>query len=97
MTNKEMNDKIRVFMSEPESSSKFGQIPYHLKWDCLMPVVERINKRDWVTIYNDECKIHALIVDEFETIDTVKEGEPLILAVYEAVYKYVEWYLANVA
>ncbi len=68
---------------------------YHCDWDCLMSVVEFINKRDWVTIYADECKIHALDIDEFETISVVKEGRPLIEAVYGAVLKYAEWYLEN--
>lgn len=69
---------------------------YHSDWNWIMPVVEKINTRDWVTIYNDECKIHALIHGEFETIDIIKEGQPLIKSVFEAVVKYAEWYLLNV-
>ena len=66
-------------------------------WDWIMPVVEKINKRDWVTIYNDECKIHALVSGEFETIDIINEEQPLIKSVFEAVVKYAEWYLLNIA
>lgn len=68
---------------------------YNEDWNALMPVVEKINKRDWVTIYNDECKIHSLVVGEFEDIDVINEGEPLIKSVYEAVFKYIEWYNKN--
>ena len=32
---------------------------FHNSFDWLMPVVEKINSIDWVTIYSDECKIHA--------------------------------------
>jgi len=70
---------------------------FHKNWSWLMPVVEKINKRDWVTIYNDECKIHALVNGEFETIDIINEGQPLIKSVFEAVAKYAEWHLLNVA
>ena len=63
---------------------------YKNSWDELMPVVEKINECDWVTIYSDECKIHSLQVNEFEDIIVTKEGESLINSVYEAVLKYVK-------
>lgn len=76
----------------------FEALPcYNEDWSELMQVVEKINKRDWVTIYNDECKIHALVNGEFETIDIINEGQPLIKSVFEAVVKYAEWHLLNVA
>jgi hypothetical protein len=69
----------------------FEAIPnYKNSWDDLMSVVEKINERDWVTIYSDECKIHSLQVNEFEDIIVTREGEPLIKSVYEAVLKYVK-------
>tara|TARA_R110000851_G_scaffold16799_1_gene54214 strand:+ start:842 stop:1225 length:384 start_codon:yes stop_codon:yes gene_type:complete len=68
---------------------------YDCNWGCLMPIVEQINKRDWVTIMSDECKIHSLIVDEFDTIKIVKEGQPLISIVYDAVLVYIELNLKN--
>ena len=64
-------------------------------WNWLMYVVEFINKRDWVTIYRDECKIHALVIGQFEEI-TVIDEEYLINAVYLACGKYSEWYLENI-
>lgn len=70
---------------------------YNESWDFLMPVVEKINKRDWVTLFSDECKIHALQNREFEDIKVVNEGMPLIKTVFEAIMKYVEWYSGNVA
>jgi hypothetical protein len=65
---------------------------YDYDWSALMPVVEEINKRDWVTILADECKIHSLMIGEFETIKITKEGQPLISIVYAAILKYAEWY-----
>ena len=47
---------------------------------------------DWVTILADECKIHSLIIGEFETIKITKEGQPLISIVYAAILKYAKWY-----
>ena len=87
----------------PENSEITG-IPHSLNekicefktnWAWIMPVVERINKRDWVTIYSDECKIHAMQVDEFEPIQIINEGHPLIKSVYEACLKYAEWFLSS--
>jgi hypothetical protein len=68
------------------------ELKFHRSWDWLMPVVEKINKRDYVTMYYDECRIHALKIGEFEEIKVIREGEPLIDAVYEAVVKYIEIY-----
>ncbi|TDD75634.1 hypothetical protein [Flavobacterium caseinilyticum] len=68
----------------------FEALPNYKEWNELMPVVEKINKRDWVTIYNDQCKIHSLIVGEFEDINIINEGQPMIKSVYEAVLEYVE-------
>jgi hypothetical protein len=68
----------------------YEALPDYKEWNNLMPVVEKINKRDWVTIYRDECKIHSLVVGEFEDINIINEGQPTIKSVYEAVLKYVE-------
>jgi len=77
---------IPVFAIDANTVEKLG---YHASWDWLMPVVEQINKRDWVTIYSDECKIHALQADEFETIQIIGEGKPLPDTVYAAVVQYI--------
>jgi hypothetical protein len=68
----------------------YEALPTYKEWNYLMPVVEKINKRDWVTIYSDQCKIHSLVVGEFEDINIINEGQPMINSVYEAVLKYVE-------
>jgi hypothetical protein len=68
----------------------YEALPTYKEWNDLMPVVEKINKRDWVTIYSDQCKIHSLVVGEFEDINIINEGQPMINSVYEAVLKYVE-------
>lgn len=70
-------------------------LEFDSNWEWLMPVVEIINQRDWVTIYGDECKIHSSIPNEFETIRVIKEDEYLIKPVFNAVVQYVEWYLEN--
>jgi hypothetical protein len=67
---------------------------FHTSWDWLMSVVEKINKRDWVTIKADECKIHPLDIDDFKEI-VVNEQKDLITAVFYAVVKYIKWYNEN--
>jgi hypothetical protein len=66
----------------------YEPLPYYNEWNDLMPVVEKINKRDWVTIFADSCRIHSLTVGEFDTIEIASEGEPLIKVVFKAVHKY---------
>lgn len=73
-----------------------GLPDYSTEWGSLMPVVEKINERDWVTIKADECKIHSLWVGEFGDFLVVKEGRPLIESVYAAVLAYATWYNLNV-
>jgi hypothetical protein len=68
----------------------YEALPTYKEWNELMPVVEKINKRDWVTIYSDQCKIHSLNVGEFEDINIINIGKPMIKSVYEAVLEYVE-------
>lgn len=90
------NKKIAMYMGADIPPNMINLLKYNEDWGWIMPVVEKINKRDYVTIYFDECRIHSLVVGEFETIDIINEGQPLIKSVYEAVVKYVEWYLTNV-
>lgn len=66
-------------------------IPFDSDWNLLMEAVTKINERDWVTLYSDECKIHSLRVGEFQPIKVIKE-ESLFNAVYEAVVKYINWF-----
>lgn len=63
---------------------------YDSDWSALMSVVIRINERDWVTIYANECKIHSLNVNEFEEIVVIDSGEGLINTVYCAVLEYID-------
>jgi len=68
---------------------------YYTSWDYLMPVVEKINRFDWVQIMSGECKIHAMQPDQFRTIRIIKEEEPLINSVFEACFQYAEWFLSS--
>jgi hypothetical protein len=85
-------DKNEFYYYYNNSKTKdFEGLPdYKNSWDDLMPVVEKINKHNWVTIFADECKIHSLKVGEFEDIIITKEGEPLINSVYCAVLEYIK-------
>ena len=84
-------ENVPLFIKDDPTTPLYDDfISYHNSWDWLMLVVEKINKRDWVTIYCDECKIHALNSGEFEDIVVIKEGGKLIETVYEAVVKYIE-------
>ncbi len=71
------------------------ELEYNYDWSLLMPVVEKINSFDWVTIMSGECKIHAMQPDQFRTIRIIKEEEPLINSVFEACFQYSEWFLSS--
>ena len=64
-------------------------------WNWLMAVVNFINDRDWVTIYMDICRIHSLVIGEFEEIIITDNDRSLIRAVHIACGKYAKWYIDN--
>lgn len=72
----------------PEEWYIYPEFDKNYQW--LMLVVEKINKRDKVTIYSDECKIHAMIPDQFKPIDIIVEGEPAICSIFLAVDAYID-------
>jgi hypothetical protein len=95
------NKKIAIYMGYVEDGNnithpEFGTLTekglrllkYHESYSELMPVVDKINKRDFVTIYSDECKIH--VVDTNETIFSSNEGESMLISIYESVVKYID-------
>jgi hypothetical protein len=113
MTDTEFEDynrKIDMFMGEPpiklgarftiESYLRVGL--YHVSWDWLIPVVEKIEKTnhnnghfyvqistDWIFVskFNDYS---GLICKEMITIQSNK-----LLSTYRAVVKFIEWYEEN--
>jgi hypothetical protein len=70
---------------------------FNTDWNWLMCVVDKINKRDWVTIYCDECKIHSVLIGDFETISIVDDDDcNAKWATFKACCAYASWYLENV-
>jgi hypothetical protein len=71
-----------------------SEFNYHTDYRELMPVVDKINRRDWVTILANECKIHSLMVNEFETIHVIEEGcEEVKEPIWKAVSQYCKWFI----
>lgn len=66
-----------------------SEFRYLHDWGELMPVVDKINERDYVTIIDAECKIHSLNINEFEDIRYVTENTKE--AVFLAVADYCTW------
>jgi len=90
---KDSKSRLRYIIHNRDKSEG---LLFNSDWNWLMCVVDFINSRDWVTIYRDECKIHALLVGEFEDIKIVNEEEPLINIVYRACGIYAKWYVENI-
>jgi hypothetical protein len=84
------------YYNDPDLKDYVAIPEYNRDWNKLMKVVEKINRRDWVTILADTCTIHSLKIDEFKTITIEKEGYPLIMPVFDAVLEYIKWYNDNV-
>lgn len=106
----EINRKIALFMGYKENGEcithpEFGTytkkglslLKYHDSYEWLMPVVEEINKYDWVTINADECKIHSLNVGAFDNFITISDGDycDLYNIIYKTVSKYINWWYKN--
>lgn len=63
---------------------------YHLSWDWLMPVVEKINKIKGfdIIIYKTTVHVNDDTQIIFETTDRIN----IINAVWHAVVQFIQWY-----
>lgn len=68
----------------------YKKVRFHKDWNEIMVIINQINKRDYVTIWNDECRIHALNINEFEEVSFTSEDKPLIEVVWSAVVQYIK-------
>lgn len=85
-----------VISVDGQTKTHISDFNYHENYGKLMPVVDKINCRDWVTIFSDACKIHSLMIDEFETIDIIEEGcDEVKIPIWKAVSKYCKWFIIN--
>lgn len=67
---------------------------YHISWDWLMPVVEKIEGLSGsmsVYIYKDGCQIEG----RFNGYNKTERAKTKIEATYKAVVEFIKWYNAN--
>lgn len=83
--------KTYYYYNNPEMGD-YEALPEYKEWNNLMPVVEFINKREWVTIKSNECSIRSYIVGEFENISVEFEGGDLNEIIFIAVLAYAKIY-----
>lgn len=122
LTIEQMNEAIALFMggsSVKEHGGKryvyylnscakaVAELKYHSSWDCLMPVVEKIETPEIkddklmrtgasVSIWYKACVINYESDedsgDENSETTIQTKGETKHEAVYEAVYQFIQWY-----
>jgi len=100
MTHQEIIDNnklIAIFMDNYQKLSndpEFGR--FHLQWDWLMPVVEKIEEMDVVASFQiEQPTIYIWKSSENSTfkdieIDIFKSSK--LEAVYKAVIEFIKWY-----
>lgn len=75
-------------------------LEYHISWDWLMPVVEKIcdigpfdiNIHSWTCEFTDESKVHTKLICRSMYPD---KRLPMITIIYETVISFIQWYNEN--
>lgn len=81
---------IPILTKEGEEPICILFLKYDSDYNMIMKAVEKVNEHDWVTIYADSCKIHALNPGEFEEIHVELEGQPMINSIFKALVEYAK-------
>lgn len=95
-TIEQMNEVIALFMNQPRLHPSDRR--WHKDWNCLMPVVEKIEKDCnaeveishcccCVGVYPEGCDTSRGIVSV-----SYPEAKTKIEAVYKAVYQFITWF-----
>jgi hypothetical protein len=97
---KETSELIADFMEaeyypKVKHAYSAAMIGYHVSWDALMPVVEKIESLDCVrevSMFRTCCRItpdlfHVFVIGEIESTK--------LQATYQAVVKFIAWYNIN--
>ena len=74
-----------------------GELKYHISWDWLMPVVEKINLLDDFrhSIHITTYRTHLLDNRVNDGFDEFFVEDSTILATYKAVVEFIKWYNEN--
>ena len=90
-TTEENNRLIAEFMSGQKVTTHHNQ--YHVSWNELMPVVEKINTLFGgemnTLIMSNACKIYS---DNPPIYNSIVEANSKIESTYQAVVQFIEWY-----
>jgi hypothetical protein len=64
---------------------------YHLRWDYLMPVVEKIETLDCIEYVSITLNDVLIRIKGIDTIDYCRQGDKLYNT-YSAVVEFIKWY-----
>jgi hypothetical protein len=93
------DDRHYKYKSELFGYTYPSEWAFHIKWDWLMPVVEKIGQLDGdytvsintqkePSLYGHECSIY----DTGHAVSFLMESKNLIEAVYKAVVEFIKWH-----
>ena len=98
--NKTINDAFSITTDLEYATAE--EIPYHLSWDFLMPVVEKINSQRYLLkkTYFIRVEIHPAYTLIRATpgeneLRISKTEDSMLESTYEAVIEYIKWYNKN--
>lgn len=90
LTNKYNHGNFEIWIDFNTDPIMCSDLKYHLLWDWLMPVVEKIEgMMYWVNMVGKEVWIQD------EKLDTIIEplfGSTKIEAIWQTVVEFIEWY-----
>ena len=86
-------NKLILDLMEKEYNEEF-LLQYHLSWDWLMPVVEKIENLGYFCMINKRTSIYTGTKDQKISITTI-EGNTKILNTWKAIIAFIEWYNKN--
>jgi hypothetical protein len=100
----EGNKLIAEFMNLPSNNTS-EELQYHLSWDWIIPVVEKINQSNKIDYYKHRftmgfleeyqgyyCRFNHVIKHKEFSIGKCKSQ---IEAVYKVVVQFIKWYNQN--
>lgn len=102
METNEGNKLIRIFMGKDDDhrflidDSNNGRLLYHLSWDWLIPVVEKIRRMNTDFVISFDNNVVVSVDDGTAYFDKVRVEEKInIISAYKACVNFIKWYNEN--
>ena len=94
--------RVRNIEPNKKTSRYLWNLEYHISWDWIMPVVDKIEKKGCIIeiSYSIVCMCRICIIGKkyekaFNIINDNNGGIQPISAVYKSIVEFIKWYNQN--